>query len=524
MDRPDLGALRRFAAILVADLRERSRSTRFWVVLALVGIATWWCFPPSDAHYQTVGFGDNVRGIYSSAWVGMVLGLMYSTMLSLIGFYLVRGTLVRDFDTRVWQLLVATLMTRRGYLLAKWASHMAVFTLIMIVGLAVGAVAQWVRAEDRAFDLIELAKPVFVLALPSLAVTAFFAVLFDLLPWLRRTGGNVLFFFVWIFVGVSATGFVQPGPAAWTHTTWLSDPNGMALAMRDLYATVRHASATVKGSDISIGVSDFKGKSIVFVWQHWHVRPIDLLGRALWMALAMFGVFMLAPMLDWAAARTRGATGEGAAHPGRRLRWLDPMLRTFESFASGVLYAAEIKLVLRQRRAWWWLAMIGLGIAQLAGDREALGIATIGAWLISVDVFSRAILRERDTGTGALVFVAAGATRRLLASRIGVALSLAVLAVGPALLRLAFTDATAALALLATAIGVAFGGMAIGVACRNPRPFELLLVTLSYAGVQGGGPLAAAAKPLDALHLQAILLPAFATILVLLWPRFTRAR
>jgi len=449
---------------------------------------------------------------------------MYSTMLSLIGFYLVRGTLVRDFDTRVWQLLVATQMTRRGYLLAKWASHMAVFTLIMLVGLAVGAVAQWVRAEDRAFDLIELAKPVFVLALPSLAVTAFFAVLFDLLPWLRRTGGNILFFFVWIFVGVSATGFVQPGPAAWTHTTWLSDPNGMALAMRDLYATVTHASTTVKGSDISIGVSDFKGKAIVFAWQHWHVRAIDLLGRALWLALSMLGVFALAPMLDWAAARTRGASSERGANPGRRLSWLDPMLRPFESFPSGMLLAAELKLVLRQRRAWWWLAMIGVGIAQLAGDREALGIATIGAWLISVDVFARAVLRERDTGTGALVFVAAGAMRRLLIARIGVALLLAVLAVAPALLRLALTDAAAALALFATAIGVALGGLAIGVACRNPRPFELLVVCLSYAGVQSGGPLAAVAKPPDALHLQAILLPVFAAILLLLWPRFTRSR
>jgi hypothetical protein len=141
-----------------------------------------------------------------------------------------------------------------------------------------------------------------------------------------------------------------------------------------------------------------------------------------------------------------------------------------------------------------------------------------------VDVFARAILRERDTGTGALVFVAAGATQRLLIARSGVALSIAVLAVGPALLRLAFTDATAALALFATAFGVAVGGLAIGVTCRNPRPFELLLVALSYAGVQSGGPLAAIAKPFDALHLQAILLPVFAAILLMLWPRFTRSR
>jgi len=517
-------ALRRFGAILVADLRERSRSTRFWVVLALVGAATWWCFPPVGAHYQTVGFGDNVRGVYSSAWVGMVLGLMYSTMLSLIGFYLVRGTLVRDFDTRVWQLLVATPMTRRGYLMAKWASHMAVFSLIMCVGLAVGAVAQYVRAEDRSFDLIELTKPVVVLALPALAVTAFYAVLFDLLPFLRRTGGNVLFFFVWVFGSVASTGFVQPGAEAWTHHTWLSDPNGMALAMRDLHAHVAAAAPKLKGSDISIGVSEFSGKSVVFAWTHWNLRAADLLGRALWVVLPMLGIAALSPLLDWAAARTRGAAGERGANPGSRLRLLDPLLRPFESFAAGTLLAAELKLVLRQRRAWWWLAMIGLGIAQLAGTRDAVGIAAIGAWLISVDVFARSILRERDTGTGALVFVASGATARLLAARIGVALILAVGAVAPGLLHLALTDSTAAVALLATAFGVAIAGLAIGVACRNPRPFELLLVMLSYAGVQNAGPLAAVTQSGGALWTQSILLPVALVVLLALWPRFARAR
>ncbi|MEO5624857.1 MAG: hypothetical protein ABIQ70_02470, partial [Dokdonella sp.] len=192
MARADMEALRRFTAIVVADLRERSRSTRFWVVLGLVSLVTWWCFPGIETGRYTVGFNTDQRAAYSSAWVGLVLGLMYSTMLSLIGFYLVRGTLVRDFDTRVWQLLVATPMTRAGYLLAKWTSHMAVFALIMLFGLAIGAAAQWVRAEDHAFNLFELLKPVVVLALPSLALTAFFAVLFDLVPWLRRTAGNVL--------------------------------------------------------------------------------------------------------------------------------------------------------------------------------------------------------------------------------------------------------------------------------------------------------------------------------------------
>ena len=97
----------------VADLRERTRSPRFWVVLvgmmvaALVVLSRAGCRP-----YMIVAVHGGERGAYSSAWVGMVLATVFSTLLSLCGFYLVRGTLVRDIDTRVWQLLVATPMTR----------------------------------------------------------------------------------------------------------------------------------------------------------------------------------------------------------------------------------------------------------------------------------------------------------------------------------------------------------------------------------------------------------------------------
>ena len=153
-----MDALRRFAAIVHADFRERSRSTRFWVVLCGVGIATWWLFPASDAGYVTVGVGG-ARGLYSSACVGMVLGMLYASTLSLFGFYIVRGTLSRDFETRVWQLLVATPMTRPGYLLAKWTSHMLVFALLVAVGLGIGLVAQQWHGEATDIDLWQLVLP-----------------------------------------------------------------------------------------------------------------------------------------------------------------------------------------------------------------------------------------------------------------------------------------------------------------------------------------------------------------------------
>ena len=56
------------------------------------------------------------------------------------------------------------------------------------------------------------------------------------------------------------------------------------------------------------------------------------------------------------------------------------------------------------------------------------------------------------------------------------------------------------------------------------RPAYLFPVMLAYAGVQGVGPLAVVAHPVDALHAQAVLLPVCIAVLAILWPRFARVR
>jgi hypothetical protein len=149
---------------------------------------------------------------------------------------------------------------------------------------------------------------------------------------------------------------------------------------------------------------------------------------------------------------------------------------------------------------------------------QALAIACMGTWIVSTDLFARAVLRERENGTGALVFSAAGAQQRMLAIRTSVALSLAVIPVLPALIRLSVSAPTMALALLMTATSVALAGLAIGVVCRNPRPFELLLVALAYAGAQGEPLLNVATDPSFSVTAHAIVVPITAILLIVLWP------
>ena len=515
-----MAALQRFLAILVADLRERTRNPRFWVLLGLMVVATWKCFPPLEAHYLVVSLGGGERGAYSSAWVGMVLAMAFSPLLSLFGFYLVRGTLVRDFETRVWQLLVATPMTRGGYLLAKWASHMAIFAVIVGAGLGVALTAQWVRGEDRAVDLLELVKPVLLLNLPGLAMTSMFAIWFDLLPWLRKTAGNVLFFILWIvLLSVPLAGLDTPNNNV--RNGWRSDPNGLVMVARDFHRVREQQTGKPQGFGFTIGNAGVKKTPVLFPWKSWSVRAVDVLGRALWLFAAMAGVLLAAPLLDWAAARG-AATGKSRSQAGSRLRWLDRLLDPFARGPLGVLAVAELKLSLRQRRYWWWLAaLVAFGL-QLFGGKEAFQFGMLLAWILPLDILARGILRENDHGTGGLVFASPYILRRLLSARFAVGLGLLLALTLPGLLRLLATSPIAALAVLSICASIVSWGLCLGAVCRNARPFELALVLAVYCGLQGVALFDLSASPqVTALWHAASLLPAWLA-LSWAWPRLAR--
>ncbi len=501
--------LRRVFAIMLADLRERTRTRRFWVVLGLVGLATWYCFPAIDSGQLAISI-DDARGHYSSAWTGMTLALFYSTMLAWLGFYLVRGTVLRDFDTRVWQLLVATPMTRAGYLVAKWASHMVVFCCVIAVGLAVGVLAQVVRGEDRAFDLFELVKPVVVITLPALSLTAFFAIVFDMVPMLRRTGGNVLYLFVWllVFAGLSES-FNQGVHAATVQT--MSDPAGFTLASHSFAQQLAHEVPKLDFTKVSVtvGVGELggiKGRPRLFEWTTWDVESAALIGRMFWLSLGVFLSAALAPFLDRAAARTAAAPAVNQA--GRKLRWLDRVLHPLERGAVGTLLAAELRLALRRRSLLWWGVLVVAGVVQCAAPMSNAAIAAVVAWMLSIDVHARALLREAETRTAGLVVTAPDAARRLSIARLASAVLLSLFAVAPLLLRSLITSTDMLGPVLMVGAAVAALGLACGAVFRTPRPYELAMAVLAYAGLQGKGPLAIAAMTPAMMESLALVLAA----------------
>ena len=475
------------AALMAADLRQRTRSTRFRVVALAIALSTWWCLPPADAGYLVVAIGDHHRGDYSSAWIGMVLAML-SLLWGLVGFYLVRGTVQRDFETRVWQLLASTSMRRGSYLLAKWGAHLVVMGALLGASLLVGLVAQWVRAEDRHIDLWELVKPSLFIALPTLAMSATLAVWFDVVPVLRRTAGNVVFFFVWMAVlttgaievahhrQVAGTAAVQP---------WSSDLPALKLMQWSIdHQIARQVPLATAHDGICVGCGAASAPIVRFRWATWEVSAGALWGRLPWLVAALAGVLVAAPWLDRAAASAVAAAASGPPSP-RALRWLRRLLAPLGRTPLGVLVAAEAFVVLRTRPLWWWAAWPPLWAVQLFGPRQAVALAMLAGWTLLLDVFSRTALRDTEHRTLELVATAPGAQRRLLLARGALLVGLAGVAAAPGCLHEAFANPAMAASALVLGSSIALWGLASALLARSSRPFELVFLVVAYATSQG---------------------------------------
>jgi hypothetical protein len=400
---------------------------------------------------------------------------------------------------------------------------MAIFLVIAIVSLSVGLVAQWVHAEDRTIHLFELVKPLLILNLPGLAVTSMLAIWFDLLPWLRRTAGNVLFFILWVVALSVPLAQLESPDYQMMRTGWVSDQNGMVLIARDLHRVREQQTGKPQEFGFNVGSPAREGGPLLFEWKSWTARPMDLLGRALWLVFALVGVLLAAPLLDWAAARGSTAT-KARSQAGSRLRWLDRLLDPLSRGSFGILAVAELKLSLRGRRGWWWLAaLIAIGL-QCFGDERAFQMGMLLAWVLPLDILARSILQEREHGTGGLVFAAPNILGRLLIVRFAVGAALLLALTMPGVLRLLATNPVAALAALAVAFSITSWGLCLGALCGIARPFELLLVSVAYLGTQGGMLLDLTVNPqVTALWHTLLLLPAW-LLLAWAWPRLARRR
>jgi hypothetical protein len=492
--------IRTLAQLIRADFLERTRRYSFLITLGVMVYAGYLAVPSVEANALTVDLG-NLRGIYNSAWIGSMIAMISSMVLSLPGFYLVKNALRRDRQTRVGQIIAATPLNKFLYTLGKAISNF-IFLVVIVTVVALAALGmQFVRGESTRLDLWALLAPFLFTTLPTLMLVAAVAVLFEAISFLRGGFGNIAYFVLWtaaIMISMSGVSFGSQG----VIREPINDLFGVSVIASSMHRTA-HAAFPDRNLDLGIGYTVVEGPIETFTWHGVTWTAEVLLGRLVWVGIAL-GIALLSALFFQRFDPARA--GKETARKGRGLfSRLGSVLTSVSLPGLGSwdrlslpavplspffrVLAAEVRLTLKGLPWWWYLGALGLIIAgALNGSNpQAQQGLLSAAWIWPVLVWSGLGVREKSHQTGMLVFSAPHPlTRQLPASWVAGVLVTLLTGSGVGLGLLFAGDVSSLLGWLAAVVFIPTLALALGIWTGNSKTFEALYVVLWYIGPVSG--------------------------------------
>jgi hypothetical protein len=465
-----------------ADFLERARRYSFLVTLAgalYLGYAV-------ATQKVWIVVGNGYRGIYNSAWIGALMAVTCSVFLSLVGFYVVKGSVQRDTETRVGQILAATPMRKPFYTLAKTISNFVVLASMVAILMVAAVIMQVFYAEVHQVSLWKLVAPFLLITLPAMAMTAAIAVLFETVPLLRSGIGNVIYFFAWT------------GALAATIPTGAPDPAGLQVIIQSTRAVLWKIDTTHKDTfGLTIGGIEAVRK---FLWNGVDWTAAIVLGRLMWCLVAV-GFALLASVFFhrfdparefWRKkARLVPDSGNGGALRQADVRpatvqqvQLTPLSANRGTNRFVQLVLSELRLMLQGQRWWWYAGAAGTLIGQLVSPAAEVreGFLLV-AWIWPILIWSQMGTREARFNTRSLIFSSPRALLRQLPALWTAGVVLALLTGGGVAMRLLVRgDHSGFLGWLGGALFIPSLALALGVWGGQSKVFEAMYTAWWYIG------------------------------------------
>jgi hypothetical protein len=463
-----------------ADFLERVRRYSFLVMLGLVVLLG----------YQTAIGNVRLqlgvyRGEFNSAWIGAMMSIIATFFLGWFGFYLVKGSVARDRETGVGQIMATTPMTRAAYMLGKWISNFAVLMTMVVILIIFGFIIQALNGESTQINLGAYLSPFIFIVMPVMALIAAFAVLFESIPFLSGGFGNLFYFFAFVMAIPFTMEVIKTNPAL--------EPLGMALMKADMTQEILQVFPDYDGSFMLGGL---KTEVIgTFVWNGIDWTPTVIITRFGFIGLAVILTLLAALFFD-RFDPSRGKplrTKNNAASPpvesesATRIIFtprMTPLRASSSRFNFPRVLLAELKLLLKGQRWWWYAGATGLIFASLTSPvEETRQLILPMAWIWHILLLSSLGNREAHDNMQQIAFSSASPLLRQLPAQwlAGFVVTL-LMGSGAALNFISNGDLVALLAFLSGAFFIPSLALALGVWSGTSKPFEVVYVTLWYLG------------------------------------------
>jgi len=466
----------RILAIAGADFAERTRRFAFLLTVAAALFAGYLFVPDPHAGYSAVIMNGH-PGLYSSAFLGTAMAILCSTFISLVGFFLVRGSVERDRELEVDGLVCSSPVRKLTFIFGKWTSNLGVLCSICAIVYIAAIGMQLIRAQDRHVDLIAYIVPYVVITVPTMALVAAIAIVFDLIPFLRGVFGGVVY-----FIGVWNPLLIVPVELSHNMTVF---PHFDALGTFILAWNLHAAAVAQFPHDRSMDVAIGGGRAVhpdqpyTFLGMQW--TPSLLLVRAGWFAVALLVVAAVSPLFDRFRRDASGA---------RRSRFFVDFGRLVPELPGLRLVRAEFVLLLNGANVWWLLGAVGLAIA--SGVAPLKGVETFVlpiAFLWPLERLSSLGSRERRWHVHDVLASTGGYVRRSVAAQCVAGTALGSLICSGFIVRaLVAHEPASAIACIGVAAATAALALALGTWSGASRLFEALYLIVWYVGPINGVP------------------------------------
>lgn len=458
-------------AISRADAAERTRRFLFLLAIAAALYAGYLYVPGADSRYVTVAIAAH-RGAYTSSYLGATITLLTVTFLSLIGFFLVRGSVERDRELDVDGIVCASPVGRIRFLFGKFTSNLIVLLAISAISLLAGIFMQELRGDDRHVEMLGYVLPFIAFTVPAMALVASLAIVADVVRPLRGVFGGVLYFFAgWMPMLV-----IPSMTSAQMSRQVLFDPLGATAIVSNLQAAVRAAFPLQKVAEVSIGISPAPKNGLdTYVFHGFAWAPFLIAQRVMWLAVAV----ALVPAVSLLFDRFRRDASDS-----KRFAFALDVSRFVPNVPSLRSFRAEFALLLNGASAWWLLGAVALAVATGVAPLNVVARFILPIALIwPLERLSALGSRERRWGVEDVLSSTPGYAQHAILAQwaAGTALGTTICA-GYIFHLVAGGNAIGALACVLVAAATTACALALGVVSGASRIFESAYLLLWYLG------------------------------------------
>ncbi len=455
------------------------RSYSFLITIAASIYVAFSFVPSESANYSTMRYGDFV-GAYNSSWIGFVTAIMSSVFLSLFGFFLINGSLKKDIDTRIGQIVGATRISNAAYIFTKIWSNFIILLVILSMVLIVSIGLFFLYGKGFDFNILDFIQPYLFIAIPSLLLIVSLSIILEIFFPKKVFVQYGIFLLVFFFTLFSSSE---------TENNNVTDLFGIQQPLKLVEQQIiqqypksdtKLTIGLVSGGRDTYKVVEIKTPS--FSKQY-------LLYRLFWMFALLVLVYIASFFFHRFNLKEKQRIVEDKTTTNTSTNASFDIKKTTESITKTTkltpLIRTELTVFLRKNPKWvWFLTVCGMAMMGILHLDIAHGIILPIAWFLQIAVWSDIATKDKAYRTHYFVNSSYKPVQRLFVSRIIAGVILALTIALPLLLRLLFAlDFIAFANVILGALFIVLLAIFLGVITKGKKLFEILFFFLVYSNL-----------------------------------------